>query len=158
MLKSTNNRHSATPRISNKKARFRYEILEKIEAGLVLKGTEVKSLRAGQASINEAFVRVGDGQMQLVGAHIAPYELAGHENHEPLRPRRLLLHKREIRRIQAKVEQKGLTVVPLSLYFKRGYAKVEVALARGKTQFDKRQTIQKRQITRDLDRFLKRRR
>lgn len=158
MVKSTNNRHSATPRISNKKARFRYEILEKIEAGLVLKGTEVKSLRAGQASINEAFVRVADGQMQLVGAHIAPYELAGHENHEPLRPRRLLLHKREIRRIQAKVEQKGLTVVPLSLYFKRGYVKVEVALARGKTQFDKRQTIQKRQVARDLDRFLKRRR
>jgi len=150
-----NNQEKRTPRISNKKARFQYEIMEKCEAGLVLKGSEIKSLRAGQASLSEAFVRIKSGEAYLVGAHIAPYEQANLTGHEPLRPRKLLLHKREIRRLQSKVEQKGLTVVPLSLYFKRGYVKTEIALAKGKQEFDKRQTIRKRESKRELARFRK---
>lgn len=148
--KSTN-----TKRITNKKARYNYEILEKFESGIALAGTEVKSLRAGNASLDEAFARIDRGEAYLYSFHIKPYEKAGHGNHEPLRPRKLLLHRREIHRLFSKVTQKGLTLVPLQVYFnKRGLAKVELALVKGKTHHDKRQDIKKRDHERDMARAM----
>jgi len=155
MIVSANQSQSLGPRIRNKKARFEYEILEKHEAGLSLKGSEVKSLRAGRASLEEAYVRIQSGEGYLVGAHIAPYEQAGRENHEPLRTRRLLMHRRELLRLESKSQQKGLTVIPISIYFKRGYAKLQIGLARGRSRFDKRQALRKRQDRREMERFKK---
>jgi SsrA-binding protein len=137
----------------NKKAYHNFELVERFEAGLSLTGSEVKSLRAGACDLTGSFARIGDDQCWLVGAKIAPYKQAGIFNHPQERKRKLLLHKREISRIKNKLEQRGFTLVPLQIYFnKRGFAKVEVALARGKRQFDKRQTIADRQQKRDLDR------
>ena len=134
---------------TNRRARHEYEILETIEAGLVLRGTEVKSLRAGRASLVDGFAEVRDGELWLQGVHIPQYTEGTWTNHEPRRPRKLLLHRREIERIDARVRERGLTVVPLSLYFKDGRAKVEIALARGKRAYDKRQAIAKRQADRE---------
>ncbi len=145
-------------RVRNKKAQYRFEVLERLECGLVLVGTEVKSLREGQASLDEAFARIKDGQVWLYGLHIAPYSHGNVHNHEPLRPRKLLLHRREINRLGPKLAQKGLTLVPLQVYFStRGLAKVELAVARGKATHDKREDLKKREHKREIDRALRRR-
>lgn len=129
---------------TNRKARHDYEILETYEAGLVLLGSEVKSLREGGGSIVDAYAEVRDGEVFLVGARIATYKNASYNNHDPLRDRKLLLHASEIKRLAGKVREKGLTLIPLSIYFKNGLAKVELALARGRKQYDKRERIMKR--------------
>lgn len=141
----------------NKKAYFNFELVEKFEAGMSLVGTEVKSLRAGQVDLSGSYARVDDdGQCWLVGASIAPYEQAGANNHEKLRKRKLLLHKVELRRIRTKLDQRGFTFVPLKIYFNsRGIAKIELALARGKRKFDKRDAITRREQKKDLDRNMK---
>ena len=141
----------------NKKARFDYEILETYEAGLVLKGSEVKSLRNRDVSINGAFARMRNGELHLLGANIKPYAQATIENHDPTRPRKLLLHKRELARLTGKRAERGLTLVPLRLYWKRGYAKVLLGLARGKRQHDKREDIRKRDAEREMRRAERRR-
>ena len=141
----------------NKKAYRNFELVEKIEAGLELLGTEVKSLRAAAADLSGSYARIEDGQCWLVGATISPYEQAGHNQHEPARKRRLLLHRIEIRRLRTKLEQRGFTLVPLRIYFNdRGLAKLELALAKGKRQYDKRKTITERDQKRDVDRSMKR--
>ena len=139
----------------NRKARHDYHILETLEAGIELRGTEVKSLRAGRVQLKDSYAEIRDNQILLVGAHISAYEEGNRFNHEPERSRRLLLHKREILRLGAKVREKGYTVVPLSLYFKSNRAKVEIALVRGKKQYDKREAIAARSAKRDVDRALK---
>ncbi len=140
---------------SNRRARFDYEILDTFEAGIELRGPEVKSLRAGKASLNEAYAMLRGGEAFLVNAHINPYEQAGRENPDPRRERRLLLHKREIARLQGQVAERGRTLVPLALYFRGGRAKVELALARGKRRFDKRETIRRREEEREMERALR---
>ena len=142
--------------VVNKKAYRNFELIEKFEAGLKLLGTEVKSLRAGQADLNGSYARFEDEECWLVGASIAHYEQAGVRNHEPLRKRKLLLHKTELRKVRVKLEQRGFTFVPLRIYFNdRGLAKIELALARGKRQYDKRKTIAERTQKRDVDRDMK---
>ena len=129
----------------NRKARFDYEVLETLEAGIVLRGSEVKSLALGQASIKDAYAEVRDGEVFLVGSHIARFAGASYLNHDPDRDRKLLLNAKEIKRLQSKVVEKGLTLIPLSMYFnERGKAKVELALCRGRRKYDKRERIMKR--------------
>ncbi len=141
----------------NKKAYFNYEIVEKLEAGIVLKGSEVKSIRDGKVAIHDAYARVKGGEAWVIGMDISLYPQAGpHNNHEPRRPRKLLLHRREIRRLVSKTREKGLTLVPLALYFKDGLAKLEIGLARGKVKYDKRQTIKKREADREIRRRMMR--
>jgi SsrA-binding protein len=136
---------------TNKKAFFNYEIIEKFEAGLVLVGSEVKSIRDGKVTIHEAYARVKNGEVFLIGMDIGLYPQAGpYQNHEPRRSRKLLLHKREIHRLTTKTREKGLTLVPLSLYFKEGLAKVQLGLGRGKREYDKRATIKDREAKRDI--------
>jgi SsrA-binding protein len=138
---------------TNKQASYRYHLLEKWEAGLVLTGTEVKSLRGGKAQLKDGYASVhNNGEVWLYNVHIPPYGPATRENHEPERPRKLLLHKREIERLIGKTREKGLTLVPTRLYFKGPRAKVEVALARGKDVGDKRQTIKEREMKREMER------
>ena len=139
---------------TNRKAYHEYHILETFEAGIELLGSEVKSLREGKASLKEGYVLVKDGQAWMVGAHINAYSHTGHTGHKPTRDRRLLLHKREILKINKKLTEKGLTAVPLKLYFKRGWLKVEIALAKGKKLYDKRETKKKRDVERDIQRAL----
>jgi SsrA-binding protein len=140
----------------NKKAYRNYELIEKFEAGLKLLGTEVKSLRAGTADLNGSYARIDNDECWLVGASIAQYEKAGMANHEPTRKRKLLLHKTEIRKVRVKLEQRGFTFVPLRIYFNnKGLAKIELALARGKRQYDKRKTMAERQQKKDVDRSMK---
>ncbi len=139
----------------NRKAFHDYEILEKFEAGLMLQGTEVKSVRIGRISFKDSYAKVLDNALWLVNLHINEYDHGSAWNHDPVRPRKLLLHKREIKRLIAKIEEAGLTLVPLSVYFKNGYAKVEVGLARGRKLFDKRKEIAKRDVNRDIQRELK---
>ena len=141
----------------NRKAFFEYAIDELYEAGLVLKGTEVKSLRQGKANINDAYARFQDGEIFLYNAHISPYSHAGPESHPPERPRKLLLHKRELRRLLGKTQEKGYTLIPTRIYFKGENAKVEIALARGKKKYDKRESIRRREEQREMDRARKRR-
>ena len=143
---------------TNRKARFEYEILEKFEAGISLVGSEVKSLRNRDVSIAEAFARPKDDEVWLLGMNIKPYAQANIRNHEPLRPRKLLLHRREIHRMIGKVAERGFTLIPLSLYWKHGIAKVLIAVARGKRQFDKRESIKKREADREIRRERGRRR
>lgn len=139
---------------TNRKARFEYFLLEHFEAGISLSGSEIKSIRAGQMSLAEAYVEISaDGhEAWLVNAHIAPYEQASRFNHDPLRPRRLLLHKKEIRQLWDEVRQKGVTIVPVQVYLKDGRAKLEIALARGKKLYDKRHEIAKRDVEREIAR------
>ena len=139
----------------NRRARHEYHLLERFEAGLVLTGTEVKSLRDGRATIDRAFADVRDGQVWLVGAHIAPYAQASAGSHDPDRDRKLLLHSREIASLIGKVKERGLTLVPTRLYFKNGRAKIELALAKGKEQRDKRRELAKRDADRQIERALK---
>jgi SsrA-binding protein len=141
----------------NRKAGHDYHILRTLEAGLSLLGTEIKSVRSGHVSIREAYVRPHDGEMWLVGAHIAQYPPAGRDNHDPTRSRRLLLHRREIGELEREVQSAGVTLVPLRLYLKDGVAKLEIALARGKKSYDKREAIAKREIERQMQRAVRRR-
>jgi SsrA-binding protein len=146
------------PIAENRRARHDYHLLERFEAGLALTGTEVKSLRAGQASLQRAFADVRDGEMWLVGAHIPEYTQGNLANHDPDRERKLLLHRREIDSLLGKVRERGLTLVPTRLYFKNGRVKIEIALARGKEARDKRRDIAERDARRQIDRALKERR
>ncbi|NDV23885.1 SsrA-binding protein SmpB [Desulfovibrio sp. JC022] len=138
----------------NKQARRNYEFVETMEAGLVLKGTEVKSLRQGQVSFMDGYINFKDGEAWLIGIHIAPYDHAGHTQHEPDRPRKLLLHAREIEKLQTRVDQKGLTVVPVKLYFSRGKIKLEIALAKGRNVHNRKEELKRRDIARDTARQL----
>jgi SsrA-binding protein len=140
---------------TNRQASFRFELLDKVEAGMVLRGTEVKALRDGGAQLKDAYATInGDGEVWLHNLHIPPYKPAARENHPPERPRKLLLHRKEIERIVGRMNEKGLTLVPTRLYFANGRAKVELSTARGKDRFDKRQSIKERDMKRDLDRAL----
>jgi SsrA-binding protein len=144
--------------VDNRRARHDYHLLERVEAGLVLTGTEVKSLRDGRASLQQAYADVRGGEMWLVGAHISVYDQGNIANHDPDRDRKLLLHKKEVDSLAGKVAQRGLTLVPTKLYFKNGRAKVELALARGKEGRDKRRDIADRETKRRIERELKSRR
>ena len=136
----------------NRKARFNYFIDDEYEAGLVLVGTEVKSLRQGRANLKDAYARIKNGEVFVYNMHIGPYPFAYYNNHDPQRPRKLLLHKREIKKLYAKANEKGHTLIPLKLYFKDGKVKLSLALARGKRKYDKRDAIKRRDEQRDLDR------
>jgi SsrA-binding protein len=140
---------------TNRKAFHDYDILERYEAGIVLQGTEVKSLRAGSVSMRDSYARVEGGEVFLYNLNIGTYDPAGPFNHDPLRKRKLLLHKSEINRLAGKVSEKGLTLIPLSIYFKGGKAKVELALARGKREYDKRERIREREMRREVQRMRK---
>jgi SsrA-binding protein len=141
--------------VRNRKARHEYEVLETWEAGIVLQGTEVKALRDGRANLQDAFARVDRGEMWLYNLHISPYEQGNRFNHDPLRVRKLLLHRRELLKLVGKVDQKGLTLVPLDLHFRRGVAKATIALVRGKKLHDKREDLKKRDAQREMDREAK---
>jgi SsrA-binding protein len=140
---------------SNRQASFRFNLLDRFEAGAVLRGTEVKALREGKAQLKDAYATVDDGEVWLHNMHIPPYKPAARENHEPERDRKLLLHRREIERLTGELSQKGLTLVPTRVYFRDGKAKVELALARGKDRFDKRASIRDRDMKRDVERQLR---
>ena len=142
---------------TNRKAGRDYFLEDRREAGLVLKGTEIKSIRAGRVNLSDGYVQPRDGELWLLNVHIAPYDPAGRYGHEARRPRKLLLHRREIDRLISRVVERGYTIVPVRLYLKGGLAKVEIALARGKRKYDKRQTIKERQAELDIDRALKER-
>ena len=139
----------------NRKARYEYHVLETWETGIVLQGTEVKALREGKANLKDAFARVDGGEMWLYNLHISPYEQGNRFNHDPLRPRKLLLHRAELRKLIGQVEQKGLTLVPLDVHFSRGKAKVRLALVRGKQLHDKRESLRERDQQRDIQRGMK---
>lgn len=144
---------------SNRKARFQYEVIDTLEAGIALLGSEVKSLRQGKASLSDSYAVIRRGEVTLHHLHISPYDPASRENHDPLRPRKLLLHRREITRLGGQVAERGLTLVPLRLYFdERGRAKVELALVRGKRTYDKREAIKSREADREAQRAMRGRR
>jgi len=138
--------------VTNRKARHEYEIIDRIETGLVLLGSEVKSLREGKASLADAYARVLEGEVWVISMHISPYKQASFEPTDPLRDRKLLLHKREIKKLSRQVMEKGITLIPLRLYFKNNIAKVELGLCRGKRQYDKNQAIAQRDAKRDMQR------
>ena len=140
---------------TNRKAGHEYFLMERYEAGMALQGSEIKSIRSGQISLAEAFVRIDGREAWLMDAHVAPYEQAGSYNHEPRRPRKLLLHKSEILKLWAEVRQKGVTIVPVRVYLKDGRAKLEIAVAKGKKLYDKRQDLAKRDAQRELERGLR---
>jgi SsrA-binding protein len=143
---------------SNRRARHDYEILDQVEAGLVLEGSEVKSLREGKAQLKDSFAHIRDGEAFLVGAYIAPYNFSRGGGHEPERTRKLLLNRREIDRLGARVAEQGLTLIPLDLHFRSGKVKVNLGLARGKNTIDKRDTLKERDQKREMDRAMKKRR
>jgi SsrA-binding protein len=142
---------------SNRRARFDYEVLETIEAGIVLVGSEVKSLRNGRADLKDSYAAVKDGEMWLHGLRISPYEFSPEGGHDPDRDRKLLLHKVEIEKVGSKIAERGLTLVPLSMYFKDGKAKVELGLAKGKAKYDKRETLKRKQADREMQRAMRHR-
>lgn len=144
--------HGAKIICQNRKARHDYFILDEYEAGMVLLGTEVKSLRLGRANMRDSYAKVRGGEVFLYNMHIGSYPFAAYGNHDPLRPRKLLLHRQEIKRLLGKVEEKGQTLIPLQIYFREGKAKVTLALAKGKRKYDKRDAIRKREEKRELDR------
>jgi len=137
---------------TNRKANFEYFLLERFEAGIALQGSEIKSIRKGQVSLAEAYVRLEGREAWLVNAHIAPYDPASYTNHDPKRPRRLLLHRRELRQLWNAVRQKGVTVIPVRIYIKGSLAKVEIAIAKGKKLYDKRSEIARRDVEREIER------
>lgn len=139
---------------SNRQASFRFDLLDRFEAGMVLRGTEVKALREGGAQMKDSYATIRDGELWLLNLHIPPYKPASRDNHPPERDRKLLLNRREIDKIVDDMKQKGLTIVPTRIYFKDGRAKAEIAMARGKDRFDKRQGIKEREMKRDLDRAM----
>jgi SsrA-binding protein len=140
---------------TNRQASHRFELLDRLECGIVLQGTEVKSLRSGKAQIKDGYASIRDGELWLHNVHIPPYAPASRENHEPERPRKLLLHRYELERLAGKTQERGLTLVPTRLYFSGARAKVEIALARGKDRFDKRESIKTREMARDMQRALR---
>ncbi len=144
-------------RIENRKARHDYHIEETLEVGIALQGTEVKSLRAGKANLKDSYAEVRNGEVYAVNLHISPYEQGNRFNHEPLRPRKLLLHRHEINRLFGKVQQQGMTLIPLRIYFKQGKAKMELALAKGKKLHDKREDIAERDAQREIRRAVRER-
>lgn len=146
---------SAPPKIENRKARHEFHVDETYEAGVALKGTEVKSIRDGKASLHEAFAYLNQGEVWLKNMYIKPYEFGSYSNHDERRDRKLLLKKKEIREIDKRINQKGFTLIPLKLYFKGGYVKILIGLARGKKQFDKREDIKEKDVRRELDRKIK---
>jgi len=146
-------KHTNTPSIDNRRARHEFNILESLEAGLALTGTEIKSIRSGGVSLNEAFARVRDGELWLVNMYVPPYKMGNaFSAHDPRRARKLLVHKAQLTRLASRSAEKGLTIVPLRLYFTRGKAKVEIGLAKGKKLFDKRRSIAEREAKRELER------
>lgn len=147
--------HDEKPLAQNRKARHDYEILETVEAGMVLTGTEIKSIRAGKMNLQDGFVSIKDGEIWLKNAHISPYDHGNLFNHDPLRDRKLLLHRREISKLDQEVRQKGMTIVPLKVYLLRGRAKILIGLARGKHSYDKRHALKDQQAKRDIERALK---
>ena len=155
MAKKSKEEKKTTPTIKNRKARHEFHIDKTYEAGIVLKGTEVKSIRDGKASLSESFAYLKNGEVWLRDMYIKPYEFASYNNHDERRERKLLLKKSEISEIDKAINQKGFTVVPLKLYFKGGYAKVLIGLARGKKQYDKREDIKEKDVRRELDRKFK---
>ena len=140
---------------TNRQASFRFDLLDRFEAGMVLRGTEVKALREGGAQMKDAYATIRDGEVWLLNMHIPPYKPAARENHEPERPRKLLAHRREIERLAGRIAERGFTVVPTRIYFKDGRAKVEIALGKGKDRYDKRESIKKREQQRDMDRAVR---
>ncbi|MFN2199296.1 MAG: SsrA-binding protein SmpB [Anaerolineales bacterium] len=142
---------------TNRKARHEYFLMDEYEAGLVLQGSEIKSVRAGRISLAQAYIRIENNEAWLVDAHIAPYDQAARFNHEPTRPRKLLLHRKEISHLEAEVTQKGVTIIPLKVYLKDGLAKIEIAVAKGKKLYDKRDAIAKRDAQREMERHLNKR-
>jgi SsrA-binding protein len=159
--KKSRNRSAAEDGIKiiaqNRKARYDYHALDTWEAGIALQGTEVKSLRDGKVNLLDSYARVDGGEVFLHNVHIGEYDQGNQFNHEPMRKRKLLLHRHEINRMRGRVEEKGLTLIPLKLYFKKGRAKIEIALAKGKREYDRRQDIAKRDARRDMERDLKER-
>lgn len=143
--------------ITNRKARYEYHVDETYESGIALTGTEIKSIRAGKANLQDSYARVENGELILYNMHISPYEQGNRFNHEPKRPRKLLMHKREIMRLLGQTREKGFSLIPLKLYFKGSWVKVELALARGKKKYDKRQDIAARDAKREMDRAMKNR-
>jgi SsrA-binding protein len=155
MAKGRKRKAAAGDVASNRQASHRYNLLERFECGIVLTGTEVKSLRDGKAQLKDSYATIRDGELWLIGVYIPPYGPASRENHEPERPRKLLMHRSEIERLIGKTREKGLTLVPTRLYFSGSRAKVEIALARGKDVHDKRETIRKREMAREVQRELR---
>lgn len=139
----------------NRRARHDYEVLEVFEAGIELVGTEVKSMRQSRANLQDSFARVEEGQLWLYNMHVSPYDHGNRFNHDPLRRRKLLMHNREIAKLKSKMQEKGLTLIPLKIYFKKNWVKVDLALARGKHLYDKREAVAKRESKRQLDRLVK---
>lgn len=152
MAKSAKKKATSGDLATNRQARFRYELSDPVEAGIVLAGSEVKSVREGGVQLKDAYAQIQDGEVWLHNLHIAPYKFAGAEAHEPERPRKLLLHRREIDRIVGKLGERGLSLIPTRIYLSRGRVKVELALGRGKDIGDKRQTIKEREMRREMDR------
>jgi len=148
-------RHANRVVTSNRRAFHEYHVLQTLEVGIVLLGTEIKSIRDGKATISEAYARIEDGELWLIGAHISPYRHGSHANHDPDRPRKLLAHKREVRELRVAVEQKGMTLVPLRLLLRQGRAKVELGLVRGKKLWDKRAADAERESRRDIERAMR---
>ena len=146
---------NAAPAVDNRRARHEFFILESVEAGVALTGTEIKSIRQGGISLNEAYARIRDGEIWLLGMHVPPYKQGSFSNVDPNRPRKLLLHKEQIRRLGGRAAEKGLTIVPLRLYFTRGKVKIEIGLAKGKKIWDKRETTVKREVERELARHVR---
>ena len=153
--KADDNQKKSPPRIKNRKARHEFHVDETFEAGIALKGTEVKSIRAGKASLQESFAFMDRGEIWLKNMYIKPYEFGSYNNHDERRDRKLLLKRKEIREIDKRINQRGYTLVPLKLYFKGGYAKILIGLARGKKQYDKREDIKEKDVRRELDRKIK---
>lgn len=139
----------------NRRARHEFEIVEVFQAGIVLSGTEVKSMRSGRANLSDAFARVEDGELWLYNCHISPYDHGNRFNHEPMRKRKLLMHHGEIVKLKSKLAEKGLTLIPLKIYFKKNWVKVDLGLGRGKRLYDKRESIAKRELKRQVDRIVK---
>jgi SsrA-binding protein len=155
MAKSSKRKAAAGDVATNRQARHRFELLDKLECGVVLEGTEVKSLRGGAAQLKDGYATIRDGELWLHNVHIPPYGPAARENHDPERPRKLLAHRREIERLVGRIQERGLTLVPTRIYFAGPRAKVEIALARGKDRFDKREAIKARETRRDMERALR---
>jgi len=157
MAKGAKRKASAGDVATNRQASYRYNLIERFECGIVLTGTEVKSLREGKAQLKDAYAHVRDGEVWLMGVYIPPYGPAAHDNHDPDRPRKLLLHRSEIERLEVRTHERGLTLVPTRMYFSQGRprAKIEIALAKGKDLFDKRDTIRRRDVARDVARELR---
>ena len=152
--KAKNNNISSGDIVKNKKALFNYELLEKYEAGIVLLGTEVKSLRERAVNMSDSYASFKKGELFIVNMHISPYHFGNRNNHEPLRERKLLMKKREIKRLFGKVKEQGLTLIPISLYFSKGKVKVELALAKGKKLHDKRETLKRKTLDREMERYI----